>query len=96
MADEIKENLFEYIWAGIIYGHGGDGVAKIHLKKTDAKQMAEEFYEWIKKEKDAKCFDLNSDRAAKYNVWCNQEGFIFTNKKYESGHEFDDLIVITY
>ena len=94
--NEATKNLFEYIWSEIIYGHGGDGVAKIYLKDTDAKQMAEEFYEWIKKEKGAKCFDLNSNRAEKYNVWCNQEGFIFTNKKYESDHEFDDLIVITY
>ena len=52
--NEATKNLFEYIWSEIIYGHGGDGVAKIYLKDTDAKQMAEEFYEWIKKEKDAK------------------------------------------
>ena len=93
--NETTKNLFEYIWAGIIYGHGGDGVAKIHLQKTDAKQMAEDFFEWIKKEKGAKGFSLNSDRASKYNVWCNQEGFVFTNEKYEP-HEFDDLVVITY
>ena len=92
---EIRENLFEYIWAGIIYGHGGDGVASIHLQQTPSEQMAEDFFEWIKKEKGAKGFSLNSDRAMKYNVWCNQEGFIFTNEKYEP-HEFDDLVVITY
>jgi len=94
-ASEIKLNLFEYIWTGIIYGHGGDGTAKIHLQKTDAKQMAEDFFEWVKKEKGATSFSLNSDRASKYNVWCNQEGFVFTNEKYEP-HEFDDLVVITY
>ena len=88
-------NMFEYIWAGIIYGHAGDGVARIHLQQTPAEQMAEDFFEWIKKEKSAKGFSLNSDRAMKYNVWCNQEGFIFTNEKYEP-HEFDDLVVITY
>jgi len=94
-ASEIKLNLFEYIWAGIIYGHGVDGVAKIHLKKTPAEQMAEDFFEWIKKEKGATYFSLNSDRTSKYNVWCGQGGFVFTNEKYEP-HEFDDLVVITY
>ena len=91
---ERKDKLFNYIWAEIIYGHGGDGVAKIHLQKTDAKQMAEDFFEWVKKEKGAS-FSLNSDRAMKYNVWCSQEGFIFTNEKYER-QEDDDLVVITY
>jgi hypothetical protein len=93
--NETTKNLFNYIWAGIIYGHAGDGTAIIHLQKTDAKQMAEDFFEWVKKEKGAKGFSLNNDRAMKYNVWCSQEGFIFTNEKYER-HEDDDLVVITY
>jgi len=94
---EIKHNLFEYIWAGIIYGHGGDGVAQIHLQQGDAKQTAEEFFEWIKKEKNAKGFSLNSDdETARHRVWCQQEGFVFTNEKYEAKHRFDDLVVITY
>jgi len=29
--------------------------------------MAEDFFEWVKKEKGAKGFSLNSDRAMKYN-----------------------------
>jgi len=65
------------------------------LQKTDAKQMAEDFFEWIKKEKGATSFSLDSGRAPKYNVWCGQGGFAFTNEKYEP-HEFDDLVVITY
>jgi len=49
----------------------------------------------MKEEKGATSFSLNSDRTSKYNVWFNQEGFAFTNEKYEP-HEFDDLVVITY
>ena len=93
--NETIKNLFEFIWSEIIYGHGGDGAAKIHLIDTDAEQMAKDFFEWIKKEKDANDFELNSDRATRHNVWSNQEGFIFTNEEYEPGR-FDDLVVITY
>jgi len=93
--NEATKNLFEFIWSEIIYGHGGDGVAEIYLKQTSAEQMAKDFFEWIKKEKNAKCFELNSDRAAKHNVWSNQEGFVFTNEEYKP-HPFEDLVVITY
>ena len=92
---EIRENLFEYIWTNIIYGHGGDGVAKIYLQQTPAKQTAEEFLEWIKKNKNDNSFGLLADTKDCYTVWSNQEGFQFSNEKYEP-HPFDDLVVITY
>ena len=91
---ETTKNLFEFIWSEIIHV-GGDGVAKIHIRDADAEQMAKDFFEWIKKEKDANDFELNSDRAMRHNVWSNQEGFIFTNEEYEPD-PFDDLVVITY
>ena len=96
--DEIRLNLFEYIWTAIIHGVGGDGEAKIYLKETDAKQMAEEFLAWIKENKgdnDFAIIEKGVSENGRYTVWSNQEGFCFSNVKYEP-HPYDDLVVIAY
>ena len=91
-----KKSLFEFIWDEIIYGSGGDGEGYIFLKDTPAETLAKEFYKWVDSEKGLQGFTL-SERDGHYYVWDNQEGFVFTNRRYtEDAYPYADMVLKIY
>ena len=82
MRDRNKEALFTFIFDEVRRS-GGDGEGWIYLSKdTEAKEMAEEFLEWIKQT--GRQFDASvKEHNGHFYVWDNQEGFTFTNEKYD-------------
>ena len=77
-----KEALFTFIFDEVVRSGGGDGEGWIFLKDTQAKVMAEEFVEWIKRTERKFSSTINEHNSHFY-VWDDQEGFTFTNAEYD-------------
>jgi hypothetical protein len=88
--------FFDYIYDEVVYGSGGDGEAYIFLKESSAEEMAADFLSYLRYNN--KVFGATlTEREGHYFVWDNQEGWVFTNRKYvEDAYPYADLIVKMY
>ena len=88
--------LFEFLHDEVVYGSGGDGEGYIFLKDTDAKQMANDFMDYLKYENILFGYKLE-ERDGHYWVCEGQESFCFTNKPYvEDAYPFADIVIKMY
>lgn len=90
-----KKALFDYIYDEVVC-EGGDGEAWIFLKESSAEEIAKEFFDYLVKEN--KVFGTTlTEREGHYYVWDNQEGWVFTNRKYvEEAYPDADLVIKMY
>lgn len=88
--------LFDFLHDEVVYGSGGDGEGYVFLKDTDAKQMANDFMDYLKSENKLFGYKLE-ERDYLYCVYEGQESFCFTNQPYvESDYPYADVVIKLY